>query len=371
MRSLLFLLLLVSPHTWAQTQLTAGELAVVRYCSADPDELSFLLLSAVDSGTVIRFTDNGWTDADSFRQGEGFFQWVADKDYACQEVISLDSLLPMQFSTTGDQVLVFQGPVDTPQFITAINLEGNGIWQTNASSSSTSALPKGLSDGVNAMALWESDNMIYGDSLAGSMSAISTWVFDANRYKLSDSLISAWDTTFSITGSCVLPVELLYAKAEVKQGQTVFSWATASEWNSARFVLELARSDKEFLPIGWRDAAGYSVSIRNYELWFSTVATGRWRLRQVDRDGKEQLFGPFVLGGKKLRASLRYAPGAWFLTLDRPVQVVIRSIEGELINSYEGSGELRIDQADYLPGCYLLEIKSQREWTRQLIQRLP
>jgi hypothetical protein len=54
------------------TTLTVGDLALIGY-SADTagKSFSFVLLQAVDAGTVISFTDNGWLAAGGFRAGEG------------------------------------------------------------------------------------------------------------------------------------------------------------------------------------------------------------------------------------------------------------------------------------------------------------
>jgi hypothetical protein len=48
------------------TTLAAGDIAFMRFQSDDPDSFSFVALSAIGSGTVIRFTDNAWTAAGAF-----------------------------------------------------------------------------------------------------------------------------------------------------------------------------------------------------------------------------------------------------------------------------------------------------------------
>jgi hypothetical protein len=55
------------------------------------------------------------------------------------------------FAASGDQILVDQGENNNPNFIYALNSEGSG-WQSDATSSNTSALPEGLVEGESAIA---------------------------------------------------------------------------------------------------------------------------------------------------------------------------------------------------------------------------
>ena len=60
-------------------------------------------------------------------------------------VVLLRLLEPGSFSLSsgGDQILVFSGSEAAPDYMCALNFEGNG-WQSTADSSSSSALPPGL-----------------------------------------------------------------------------------------------------------------------------------------------------------------------------------------------------------------------------------
>ena len=61
-------------------------------------------------------------------------------------------------------MLAYQGSSGNPTFITALNSEGTG-WQTTATSSNTSAIPQGLTNGIDAVALNEIDNAIYNGTI--------------------------------------------------------------------------------------------------------------------------------------------------------------------------------------------------------------
>ena len=56
---------------------------------------------------------------------------------------------------SGDQILVYTGSITNPTFLFALNAEGAGVWQPDATNSNNSAIPQGLTNGVNAVALTE------------------------------------------------------------------------------------------------------------------------------------------------------------------------------------------------------------------------
>ena len=100
--------------------------------------------------------------------------------------------------------------------------------------------------------------------------------------------------------NCSLPVELVSFEAHYETGQgTVLTWTTASEQNSAYFVVE-ARDENE-PTASWREvlrqpAAGNSVGPRHYTARDARLLGGRryFRLRQADFGGRMQ-FSPLVM----------------------------------------------------------------------------
>ncbi|MBE9468303.1 MAG: DUF5018 domain-containing protein [Bacteroidetes bacterium] len=164
--------------SFSQTDLNAGDIAIIGANYDAPDQFSFVLLVDITSGTEIRFTDSGWLSTDSFRGGEGGIKYTAPNAIAAGTVITFtypasgdwtvdnDATLGnngVSLSGSGDQIFAFQGESTSPNFIFGFNSEGSG-WQADATSSNTSALPTGLTDGTNAIALNEIDNAIYDES---------------------------------------------------------------------------------------------------------------------------------------------------------------------------------------------------------------
>jgi len=102
-------------------------------------------------------------------------------------------------SVAGDQLIVYQGSFSSPQFIYALNCNGNAVWQSTASDNNTSALPPGLVEGYSAVSLIEKVNGEYNcsslvmdkDQLLPLISDFNHWLGDDdNRYVLPPSCFS-------------------------------------------------------------------------------------------------------------------------------------------------------------------------------------
>ncbi len=158
----------------APTTLAAGDIAIIGFNSDDTDQFAFVLLRDIGSGTVINFTDDGWYAAGGFRTNEGVYAWTAATDLVAGTVVSIEVTTPpanFVFSVSGDQIIAFQGTLASPTVIYAVNSEGTG-WQADATSSNTSALPTGLTNGTTAIALNEIDNAIYVGPTTGTVAQL-------------------------------------------------------------------------------------------------------------------------------------------------------------------------------------------------------
>jgi len=197
---LILILLLAYGFAYGQTTLVPGDIAITGFNSDNPDEITFVLLRDISNTTSIKFTDNGWINSGSFRANEGIIEWTAASDLPCGTEIIItdnspfsastgnvtDSPLLQLSATGGDQILAYQGAEATPSFIYAINFDSTG-W-SDATTANTTAIPIGLSDGINAVNLGEIDNANYdctsisgqGSILAG-ISASGNWNLNNTR----------------------------------------------------------------------------------------------------------------------------------------------------------------------------------------------
>ena len=189
----------------APTALAAGDIAIIGFNFDDSDQFAFVLLRAVETGTQITFTDNGWTSSNTFRSGEGTFTWSAPSNLAAGTVVT-PALSGVAFTTDGDQILAYQGSVTAPVFIYALNSEGAGVWQTSATSSNTSALPTGLTNGSTAVALNEIDNARYVGTTSGSRAQLLSAISDRANWAGSDTTRQTMPAgPFTVTGTTPTP----------------------------------------------------------------------------------------------------------------------------------------------------------------------
>jgi fibronectin-binding autotransporter adhesin len=123
-------------------------------------------------------------------------------------------------------------------------------------------------------------------------SAANQTVIDANSFF---ALASTNKVDNPLTGSAPLPVELVQFTA-VRQGSAVrAAWATASEKNSAYFVVQRSADGRTFADVQRVQAQGSSVVRHEYAALDATPLAGLsyYRLRQVDQDG-QQAYSPLV-----------------------------------------------------------------------------
>jgi hypothetical protein len=171
-KTLLFLGILLAFNAISQTTLSAGDIAILQY-NADfsPHEIKFLALTSMESGTTINFTDNGWTGS-ALKTDEGTDTWTASGNIKAGDIIDF-TLTNISLGTGGDQIIAYQGSSGSPTFIFALNNEGSAVWQAGSPNTRESALPSGLTNGTNAVALTEKDNYRFKTVAANRKGKIS------------------------------------------------------------------------------------------------------------------------------------------------------------------------------------------------------
>jgi hypothetical protein len=209
----------VTPLPAGATTLNAGDIGFTGYTSTSAtDEFSFVLLRNIGPGTVINFTDNGWLSTNVFGVGESTATWTSNAAYPAGTEIKISGLIAtlaaggsagtvtgvaLSLLSTGDQVLAYRGLPATPTFISAIhmNVEAgstNAAWDGAVVSGNASALPTGLTSGVNC--IWigtpgnlasEHNNAKYGlcglPAVAGSIVALRASLNNQANWTVDDT----------------------------------------------------------------------------------------------------------------------------------------------------------------------------------------
>ncbi|WP_341215256.1 T9SS type A sorting domain-containing protein [uncultured Wocania sp.] len=211
---------------YGQTALSEGDIAITGVNADNPDQFSFVLLTDVLNTTQINFTDFGWISTGGFYTSvnEGVVSWTANSDLPCGTEIVIENIGSGNFSATigsatqidagfnlsgiGDQLLAYQGTLTSPTFISAVHL-GTSVGWTNATNTNTSAVPSGLTDGVNAIYIGNIDNGIYDCSVTSNQTLILAALNDNSNWSGSNSIrqtLASCTYTCVAAGSCASTV---------------------------------------------------------------------------------------------------------------------------------------------------------------------
>ncbi|WP_324674683.1 T9SS type A sorting domain-containing protein [Hymenobacter sp. GOD-10R] len=118
----------------------------------------------------------------------------------------------------------------------------------------------------------------------------------ASSYRVNRGSITSF-SPFSVSSrpDMPLPVELTAFSARRLGTAVVCRWTTASERNSAKFIVERSTDGHSFQAIGMFAAAGTSTAARSYSFADQQplTTTAYYRLRQIDEDATEA-FSPVV-----------------------------------------------------------------------------
>lgn len=182
----LWLFICVCLLSKSQTTLDPGDIAIIGVNMDGNDTVAFLLLKDISTGTEIKFTDNGWLASGAFRGGEGTDVWTAPNNYSSGTVLVIPAQR-MKLSSSGDQVIAYQGDDETPSLLFALNCNSTD-WQSEATSSNASSLPAGLINGETAVAVTEKDNTIFNSTLiTGTRAELLAAICDASNWIGSNS----------------------------------------------------------------------------------------------------------------------------------------------------------------------------------------
>ena len=116
------------------------------------------------------------------------------------------------------------------------------------------------------------------------------------------SVVSAIDcanfSPFTIgteTSNNPLPVELISFSGQCNDGAVQINWSTATELNSAAFLVQRSANGFDYTTVATVPAAGNSNQMRNYAIVDSTNSNSNYyRLIEIDTDGKQTIYS-FIL----------------------------------------------------------------------------
>jgi hypothetical protein len=210
--------------TTGPTVLTAGDIAVLALQTDDADEFAFVTLVDLNPTTQVSFTDNAWTGS-ALGTTENTIVWqVPAGGLTAGSVVTFTNGTGFSTGTTvsgsysgastsGDQVIVYQGTPASPTFIYAVS---NTAWLTTGSTSATTSyLPTGLTNGTSARDFTTSeDNSYYGHpaTFGADKAAFLTAIGNTANWQRDDARVTQLPTWTFITPATNLTVTTRLAK---------------------------------------------------------------------------------------------------------------------------------------------------------------
>lgn len=282
----------------AQTVLNPGDIAIIGVNCDNPDDFAFLTTVDVPAGTEIRFTDKGVDSSGGLRKYEGILKYVAHEDLVAGTIVvyrkdSADFIEEGAFalSTDGDQLIVYQETDTGRVFIYGVNIEGDAVWQNDATSANTSALPPGLENGYTAVALREYNNVKYNgetnfpsrDAALNAIGNKDNWVgSNSTRYDLSSFNDFSLPVIISaISGEFQSGVVRLFWKTEAELGLVGFNIYRASGEDSGKFL----RINEKLIEARGRGTVGAKYTYTDSEV--TQGGKYRYKIGAVDLNGLE------------------------------------------------------------------------------------
>ena len=237
--SLLITSAVIAVSSTASAALVAGDIALVGFQASGlvSDSFSFASLVNVEAGTVLYFTDNGFTTGTGFRGvsgtdndgNEGLVKYtVGANGLAAGQVVSslstntangawtlsgliystgTGSYAPLSFSSTGEQFTVFQSSNAQPLlsgYTSLYSFDNTGAYEA-ATSSSTGQLPPGLVGGTSAILLPSPTGANFANFNFGAFSGAAdrdTWLARmaiSTNWTTSSATTNTADGSFSVT----------------------------------------------------------------------------------------------------------------------------------------------------------------------------
>jgi endonuclease I len=210
--------------------LQPGEIAFIGYGTDDPDKFAFVLLTDVAENTQITFTDNGWMGS-VLRTGEQTGTWTAPTGGLIKGTVIVIQGTTVTgggtmsggltgLSTSGDQILAFQGTTDSPAFVAGISTTG---WiDTGVPTSNESYLPAELTLFSSALGFTsETDNGYYFGPLTLGNSTIKAFISHPANW-LSDNTIQTFPSwTFVIGTQTIVNVNASAESITLATGETI------------------------------------------------------------------------------------------------------------------------------------------------------
>ena len=178
--------------------LAAGDLVIVTVNADDAEGFDVVPLVDLDAGTVIYFTDNGWSNG-TWRASEGTVTYTAPGAVSAGTVLSYRSTNENGFvktganfalSSSGDTILAYQGSSNSPSFLYGVGWAIASPWVATCTGTGNSEIPTGLSaEAYTIVSCGALDNYQYlaSSGTTGSKGSLLQFVANAGNWTVNDA----------------------------------------------------------------------------------------------------------------------------------------------------------------------------------------
>jgi hypothetical protein len=167
---------------------------------------------------------------------------------------------------------------------------------------------------------------------------------------------------FTGAGSPLLPVDWLYFRGERKGDFDVLEWATASELNNQKFVIERSYDNLYFESVNEILSKGNSTSTKSYT-WAVLSQPNRryYRLCQVGFNGQYAHSETICLISKSRIIDLSYTNESLIFKnlLNAPIYLEIIDLRGRIVMTTPLQKELTLNRDMFKAGIYLCIVKNK------------
>lgn len=418
---ILFLAVLVS--TSARSQFTtAGDIAFTGYTSAAANEsFSFVLLKNIPAGSVLNFTDNGWTGS-ALTNTEQVITWTTGSALVAGREVTISApplgttisviisgsninagtatgTMP-SLPTSGDQILAYIGTLAAPTFIAGIHMNqysldlaecGNTTvagWDPVPActiNGNASTMPTGLTGGTTAVWIGQAgvgntdfDNAKF--NCTGAMATAAQVRASVNNYTAGSNWITQNGApTFTLPSGCaflasIFALDLVSFSGNSQAGSIALNWKTANEPNdNGYFELEKSADGMNFSRLGRVNAQGFSYIYNNYTYTDNAPLSGAnfYRLKIVSENGRVQYSYVLKVLYGKLGRGMVVSPNpavseVTITTAGDYTQAVISDRNGRTVLQQRLSGNNnRIDVSRLPAGQYSITVLGASEKTTE------
>ena len=171
--------------------------------------------------------------------------------------------------------------------------------------------------------------------------------------------------TLTVTYSTIVPINLLYFKAQAQNSGTKLSWQTAQEINNDYFEIEFGTDGGVFTPVGKIKGGGNSSLPQSYNFTHRTNQTGKvfYRLSQTDFNGRKSYSQVELVDLKNTGSSLIISPNpvtgkieTTGIVIDGKQRYSIINLQGKKITEAALLSREILLPSNISPGMYLLRI---------------